>query len=435
MRLNRKALKQVDCREAASSHPGVVIETLDSRMLLSANVTGNWQGTVSQNGGGATPAYTVTMQFIQTATSVSGTEDIAENGQPQYYADYTLAGTVTGNTFDFSDKSITKSNIQAGYYWLLVSASLQVPASGNSMTGPWSADGYSGTFNLTKVSAPAPLVAVKSAVLSGSTITFVYEATHFLQASENTTFALYQSARSSFDSTATQVPSEIRTVNVSANTSGSGKFNVSFTRIPSRPYLFVVSDPSNLRDPAAPTKSSLVVRPLAWGNVVSNAFREKEISVAEAIGTDPNYLMAAMAFETGGSFRAAQRSGSSNAVGLIQFLPSTAKSLGVTITQLASMTATAQLTYVQKYFTIKGYAGRVASLADLYMAILYPAAIGKALSYVVFSRAKDLQLYHANSGLDLNKDGVITKSEILQTIQAKLNAGFVAGKVFDVNDA
>ena len=86
--------------------------------------------------------------------------------------------------------------------------------------------------------------------------------------------------------------------------------------------------------------------------------------------------MAAMAFETGrDKFSASSVNRISGATGLIQFMPSTAIGLGTTTAALAAMTAEDQLEYVERYF--KPYRNRLNTLEDLYMAILWPIAVGK----------------------------------------------------------
>jgi hypothetical protein len=89
---------------------------------------------------------------------------------------------------------------------------------------------------------------------------------------------------------------------------------------------------------------------IAWGAKVSAEFRRKVIDLCEWLGADPSHLMAAMAFETGETFSASVRNRASGATGLIQFMPSTARSLGTTTDKLAAMTAEDQLDYVRKYF-------------------------------------------------------------------------------------
>ncbi|TGV17646.1 hypothetical protein EN786_36435 [Mesorhizobium sp. M4B.F.Ca.ET.143.01.1.1] len=90
---------------------------------------------------------------------------------------------------------------------------------------------------------------------------------------------------------------------------------------------------------------------------------------------------------------------------------------------LAQMSQVQQLGYVEKY--LAPYAGRFNSLSDMYMSILYPAAIGKPEANVLFSAGT--KAYSQNSGLDVNSDGVVTKGEAASKVQAKLDKGLTAG--------
>lgn len=150
--------------------------------------------------------------------------------------------------------------------------------------------------------------------------------------------------------------------------------------------------------------------PLAWGAKVSPIFRDKVRAISARLGNDPNDLMTCMAFESGKSFSPSKKNAAgSGATGLIQFMPATAKALGTTTAALALMTAEQQLDWVEKYF--QPYKGKLSSLADLYMAILWPAAVGKPMEYVLWDKATRPTTYRQNAGLDANKDGVITKAE------------------------
>jgi Transglycosylase SLT domain len=158
---------------------------------------------------------------------------------------------------------------------------------------------------------------------------------------------------------------------------------------------------------------------IAWGKKVSKAFKQKTLAIAGGLGCDPSHLMSAMAFESGESFSASVRNKQSNAVGLIQFMPTTAKALGTTSDALAAMTPEAQLDYVQKY--LKPYKGRMKTLSDVYMTILWPKAVGQPEAAVLF--AKPSKAYQQNAGLDANKDGTITKAEAAAKVNAKLVKG------------
>ena len=160
--------------------------------------------------------------------------------------------------------------------------------------------------------------------------------------------------------------------------------------------------------------------PLAWGAKVSAKFRERVRDIADGLGCDPSFLMAAMAFETGETFSPSiTNAAGSGAIGLIQFMPSTATGLGTTTERLATMTAERQLDYVESYFASSK--GKLDTLEDVYMKILWPAAIGRSDTYVLFSKPS-IQ-YTQNRGLDGNGDGAVTKAEAAAPVRNKLVKG------------
>lgn len=170
------------------------------------------------------------------------------------------------------------------------------------------------------------------------------------------------------------------------------------------------------------------VKPMAWGAKVSPVFRERVTWIADTLGCDVNHLMACMAWETGERFSADVRNGAgSGATGLIQFMPSTAKALGTTTAKLAAMTPEDQLRYVYEYF--KPYEGRLNNLGDVYMAILWPKAVGKPDYYVLFDKSKAPTTFRQNAGLDVNKDGLVTRAECLIKVNEKLAKGLRPGNV------
>ena len=154
------------------------------------------------------------------------------------------------------------------------------------------------------------------------------------------------------------------------------------------------------------------------GTHVTTQFKNKVIEIAGKLKIKPDDLMAAMAFES--SINPTTVNRSSNATGLIQFMPSTAKGLGTTTDKLAKMSAVDQMEYV--YLYLKPYAGKMKTLSDIYMAILWPAAVGKSDTYVLWNKTGNYKTqYNANSGLDKNKDGIITKGEAAQKVIDRRN--------------
>lgn len=172
---------------------------------------------------------------------------------------------------------------------------------------------------------------------------------------------------------------------------------------------------------------------LAWGAKVSPIFRKKTIAISRGLNVDPSNLMACMAFETGETFSPSIRNGAgSGAVGLIQFMPSTAFNLRTTTEELADMTAEGQLDYVDAYFRPRS--GRLRTLGDLYGAILWPSMIGKPDDAVVFDadNADHPKLYLQNKGLDLNADGKITKAEVVSIVKKKLDKGLLPNNATEI---
>ncbi|MDK9783071.1 hypothetical protein KIT90_16930 [Vibrio sp. B172a] len=168
------------------------------------------------------------------------------------------------------------------------------------------------------------------------------------------------------------------------------------------------------------------IQTIAWGAKVSPEFKQKVLLVCKELDIHPDFLMACMAFETGETFSPKiKNAAGSGATGLIQFMPATAKGLGTTTEKLAQMTAVKQLDYVKKYFW--PYRKRINKLEDVYMAILYPAAIGKSTSHALFKRGTIA--YKQNSGFDKDKDGNITLSEISSKVTSKYHKGLKAGYI------
>lgn len=169
---------------------------------------------------------------------------------------------------------------------------------------------------------------------------------------------------------------------------------------------------------------------LAWGARVSTDFAQAVFALCSGFGWDvahASWLMACMAFESGRTFSPSVRNAAgSGAVGLIQFMPGTAKWLGTTVENLELLSAESQLYYVGKYF--EPYAARIHSLSDMYMAILLPKYIGTADGTVLFSGGV---AYRQNAGLDADADGRVTKAEATARVAAMLELGRKPGNVAD----
>lgn len=151
---------------------------------------------------------------------------------------------------------------------------------------------------------------------------------------------------------------------------------------------------------------------------VTQEFIQGVENMAQRLGTRPEYIMAVMSFETGGTFDPAIRNGI-GATGLIQFLPSTAQGLGTSTNALARMSSTEQLRFVEKYFDQPNFRGRLGSLEGLYTAVLSGRARQNSED-VLFTRGT--RAYEQNP-LDWNNDGRITAGEAITPVAARMYGG------------
>ena len=145
------------------------------------------------------------------------------------------------------------------------------------------------------------------------------------------------------------------------------------------------------------------------------AFTSEVSRVSQSIGIEEDWLYQAIGFETAGTFDPAISAPTSSATGLIQFLESTAKGLGTSTAELSRMSRAEQMRFVEKY--LEPFKGRINNFGDLYMAIHWPAGVGKDDSFVMYREGSPE--YRANRGLDVNRDGVITRGEAVARAAAQ----------------
>ncbi|WP_298577619.1 LysM peptidoglycan-binding domain-containing protein [uncultured Luteimonas sp.] len=152
---------------------------------------------------------------------------------------------------------------------------------------------------------------------------------------------------------------------------------------------------------------------------VTEAFLRGVEEMAGRLGTRPEYILAVMSFETGGSFSPGVRNGvGSGATGLIQFMPTTARELGTSTDALARMSAVEQLEYVERYFAQRSDPGDLNTLEGVYTTVLYGSPRPDPGS-TLFSQGG--AAYRMNAPLDLNRDGRITAGEATSFVRNKID--------------
>jgi len=160
---------------------------------------------------------------------------------------------------------------------------------------------------------------------------------------------------------------------------------------------------------------------------VTPAFISEVEAMAGRLGTKPEYLMAVMSFETGGSFSPGQANNAgSGATGLIQFMPNTASELGTSTSALAQMSSVDQLQYVEKYFMQRAGAGNgnLSTLEGVYTSVLYGSPKSDPNSTLWSSGSTE---YKWNSGLDKNGDGRITAGEAAGAVRGRVDGNIDEG--------
>lgn len=151
----------------------------------------------------------------------------------------------------------------------------------------------------------------------------------------------------------------------------------------------------------------------------ANSFFTALDAMAKRLGIPVEWICDVIYIESG--FRPAIKNPNSSASGLIQFMEATAKGLGTTTAAIRAMTNIQQIPFVERYF--KGQiasAGKPKDWFDTYCLVFYPVWV-KATDTATLSKAA----YAANSYIDLNKDGTVTKAEFRKWASSKLpNGGY-----------
>ena len=166
----------------------------------------------------------------------------------------------------------------------------------------------------------------------------------------------------------------------------------------------------------APAESSKVTTDKVKKNLGKEFLKEVK-KAAKEINCNYKDLLALLNSES--SLNPKAINSRTKAAGLLQFMPSTAKDLGTSTEEILNMSATEQLVYVVKYFKIhKKIAGFKPNArldaADLYALTFLP---GRAKREILTDSSE--KYYKHNKGLDLDRDGKITKTELAARINQK----------------
>lgn len=170
------------------------------------------------------------------------------------------------------------------------------------------------------------------------------------------------------------------------------------------------------------TRQRALLSPAGVAHLKDPDFNSKLQKVADSLGVDKAHLIAIMKAES--NMDPAAVNPYSKATGLIQFMPKTARSLGTTVRELRTMSATDQLDYVYRYYKMNGVKPGMGA-GDLYMATFMPAAVGKPDDFVLGVKNGNKSIFGLNQGLiyaqnyslDQNRDGLITVGDVKSKVE------------------
>ena len=107
-------------------------------------------------------------------------------------------------------------------------------------------------------------------------------------------------------------------------------------------------------------------------------FAEKVINIAKNLGCSPDHFLMVCYFEAKLKPSYVNRNGT--AVGMIPIVASQAVRLGTTVKELQVMGGIEQLDYIERYLKPR-CTEPVNTLVEIYLAVFYPAAVGKPLNF------------------------------------------------------
>ena len=136
-------------------------------------------------------------------------------------------------------------------------------------------------------------------------------------------------------------------------------------------------------------------------NKIFNIHNRKKVrKIAKEIGVESKQLYRLFYIECRGDINKVNPY--SRAVGLIQFLPNTAKFLGTDTLALQHMQVSEQLDYVRKYLRIQLVGRKINDFTDLYLVVFRPSAIGQSEDYVISEKGSIISnqnpAYRSNDG-------------------------------------
>lgn len=163
---------------------------------------------------------------------------------------------------------------------------------------------------------------------------------------------------------------------------------------------------------------------MALTDDLSDAFFQGVADISDALGCAPTDLLGVMMAES--NVRADAHNATTNASGLIQFLPSTLRGVGYggSPESFRALDAADQLPYVEEFFQPYAKYG-LNSAGRVYQAVFFPKSLEMGSSpdtMIAEQGGVNSDVYARNSGLDVDHTGQITVGDLQKAIERKLTS-------------
>lgn len=171
--------------------------------------------------------------------------------------------------------------------------------------------------------------------------------------------------------------------------------------------------------PESISTDGIFVKGKGKGTEYGPEFLAKVKQIAKNINCNYRDLLAIMNSESGIDAHVQCKIPGQSATGLIQIIKSSAEAIGTTTAALKSMTAIQQLDYVEKYFKMAKKMAGFAENQALTGGDLYALGFGAGVAKKEVLASTGQREYSLNAGMDLDKDGKITKSDLDRRVKSK----------------
>jgi hypothetical protein len=117
----------------------IILFFLIPSLSFAQNLTGKWAGKITQDDGGYSYEYGISLEVKQTGNLVVGTSRVWLLEKPKVYAIMKLSGELKNGRFAYTESAITHQEDLGTYYWCFKAARLDlfVDARQMRLEGPW----------------------------------------------------------------------------------------------------------------------------------------------------------------------------------------------------------------------------------------------------------------------------------------------------------